>query len=95
MLRTGSSICCAVGIGSKVGAPVPGSGPKLVNGFCSAGLVTFGLGWVVGVVTGAVGSEGSAQGCGLEVVTGLGDTKSRTVGAYCGFAWLYAVLCGT
>ena len=81
-LKMGCNICCAVGVGSSCGAPVPGSGPRFCRGLADAGLVVFALGVVAGLVVVAVGFDGKPHGCGFAVVVGLGETKSLTVGVY-------------
>ena len=60
---------------------MPGSGPRFVNGLAAAGFVESAFGVVAGAVFDAVGLIGKAQGDGFDGVTGLGATKSPTVGA--------------
>src|SRR5690606_6906842 len=85
MSRMGCAICCAVGMASSVGAPMPGSGPRFAVGFSAPGLVVFWFG-AAGLGLGAVGLDGSAQGLDAGLMAGFGATKSRTVGANSGLA---------
>jgi len=87
-LKMGCNICCAVGVASSCGTPVPGSAPRFCNGLADAGFVVFAFGVLAGLVVVAVGFDGKAHGWGFAAVVGLGETKSLTVGAFWGFAFV-------
>src|SRR5450830_18883 len=70
---SGCKICCAVGIGSRAGAPMPGSVPRFSKGSVLGFVPVFGV------------TAGSEDGCGVdEVGIENGAPAEPPLGAGCG-----------